>query len=84
MLLRAILDHIPPVFGAPSFRQFASSIAGKSIKASMERLDKSSRDISDRWLHEQIRKAESLPTTTQVDFRQDLDVLLGEVVGKLQ
>jgi hypothetical protein len=55
MLLRAILDHIPPVFGAPSFRQFASSIAGKSIKASMERLDKSSRDISDRWLHEQIR-----------------------------
>jgi hypothetical protein len=48
MLLRAIVDHVPPIFGAANFRQFASSIAGKSIKASMERLDNSSRDISDR------------------------------------
>jgi hypothetical protein len=84
MLPRAIVDHIPPIFGAPSFRQFASSNAGKSIKASMERLDRSSRDIADRWLHEQIRKSESLPTPTQVDFRQELDALLGEVVRMLR
>ena len=32
---------------------------------------------------EQIRKKEVLPNSTRVDFRQDLDVLLGEVVRKL-
>jgi len=83
MLLRAILDHVPPIFGAPNFGQFAAT-AGRSLKASMERLDKSSRDIADRWLHQQIRKSESLPTMTQVDFRQELDALLGEVVGTLR
>jgi hypothetical protein len=83
MLLRAILDHVSPIFGAPNFGQFAAT-TGRSLKASMERLDKTSRDIADRWLHQQIRKSESLPTTTQVDFRQELDALLGEVVGTLR
>jgi hypothetical protein len=81
MLLRAIVDHVPPIFAASSFNQFASSIAGMSIEKSMERLQTSSRHISDRWLHEQVRRKESLPNGTQVDFRQDLDVLLAEVVA---
>jgi hypothetical protein len=84
MLLRAIVDHIPPIFQTSSFNQFASSIAGKSIRSSMERLQTSSRHIADTWLHQQVRQSESLPTATQVDFRQDLDVLLGEVVRKLR
>jgi hypothetical protein len=81
MLLRAIVDHVPPIFGTPNFGQYTSSIAGRSIKASMIRLDKASRDIADTWLHQQIRRTETLPTATQVDFRQELDLLLGEVLG---
>lgn len=80
MLLRAIIDHVPPIFGVGNFGQFASSVAGRSIKASMEQLNRSSRNIADTWLHQQIRRSENLPTETQVDYRQDLDVLLGEVV----
>ncbi|MGY3609181.1 MULTISPECIES: hypothetical protein [unclassified Bradyrhizobium] len=84
MLLRAIADHVPPIFGAPSFREYASNCAGRSHKGSMQHLDASLRHIADGILHQQIRARESLPTASQVDFRQDLDVLLGEVVRVLR
>jgi hypothetical protein len=34
----------------------------------------------DSYIHAQIRSKEVLPSKTQVDFRQDLDVLLQEIV----
>lgn len=83
MLLRAVADHIPPIFGAGNFGQYASSIASRSLKGSMEHLQGSLRNIADSLLHEKVRRKEVLPTASQVDFRQDLDVLLGEVVRVL-
>lgn len=80
ILLRAIVDHVPPVFGVRSFTEVANNIAGKSVKASMQKLDHSLRNIADTHLHIQIRPKESIPTGTQVDFRQALDVLLEEVL----
>jgi hypothetical protein len=81
MLLRAILDHVPPVFEVSNFSGLANNWKGtKSFKESMERLEKSSRKISDSFLHTQIRKSETLPTSTQVDFSNDLDVLLAEII----
>jgi hypothetical protein len=84
MLLRAIADHVPPIFGAESFAKYAASCAGRSHQGSMKQLQGSPRNIADGILHQQIRKRESLPTASQVDFRQDLDVLLGEVVRVLR
>jgi hypothetical protein len=84
MLLRAIADHVPPIFGAPSFAQYAASCAGRSHQRSMKHLEGSLRNIADGILHQQIRQRESLPTASQVDFRQDLDVLLGEVIRVLR
>lgn len=83
MLLRAITDHVPPIFEKPNFPQYAATCEG-SLRKSMQRLHGSLRDIADRILHQTIRKRESLPTATQVDFHQDLDVLLGEVVRVLR
>ena len=80
MLLRAIVDHVPPAFGTRSFAEVANNIAAKSVKASMQRLQESLRNIADTHLHTHIRPKESIPTATQVDFRQELDVLLSEVV----
>lgn len=34
-------------------------------------------------LHQQIRKREVVPNRTQVNFSNDLDVLLGEIIRKL-
>lgn len=83
MLLRAILDHVPPIFSTTSFAQYAAVAGGQSLKASMSNLDNSSRRIADRFLHEQVARRAALPTDTQVWFAPELDVLLGEIVNKL-
>ena len=80
MLTRALIDHVPPLFGYRSFNEVANNYSGtKSFKESMERLNASSRKIADQHLHTPIRKSESIPTMNQVDFSNDIDVLLAEV-----
>lgn len=84
MLLRTVLNHVPPVLGYGTFAEVANNYGGlksqKSFKASMQRLENSLRNIADMHLHSPIRSREDVPTATQVDFAADLDVLLGEVV----
>jgi hypothetical protein len=84
MLLRAILDHVPPIFDKNSFKEVASGYGGKSVKDTMQHLENGARKIADFHLHGQIRKKEVLPTSLQVNFSPYLDFLLGEVVGILQ
>ena len=84
MLTRALMDHIPPIFNVSTFREVVSNYKGtKSFKASMEHLDKSCRNIADASLHVHIRSQEILPNRTQVNFANDLDVLLVEIVRNL-
>jgi hypothetical protein len=82
-LLRAVMDHVPPIFSVRSFDQVIAQHGGRSFKDQMTYLESSSRKIADSSLHGQIRKSESLPTPVQVNFAPSLDVLLGEVVAKL-
>ena len=84
MLLRTVLNHVPPVLGYDTFAEVANNYGGtksqKSFKASMQRLENSLRNIADMHLHSPIRSREDVPTATQVDFAADLDVLIGEVI----
>ena len=81
MLTRALLDHIPPIFGFINFSEVANNYKGsRSFKASMLHLDNSCRKIADAHLHGPIRKREVLPSRTQVNFANDVDVLLSEIV----
>lgn len=84
-LTRALLDHVPPIFGHRTFAEVANNYAdgGRSFKDSMEHLQNSARRIGDAHLHNQIRNSESLPTSTQVNFSNDLDVMLAEIVRVL-
>lgn len=85
MLCRAIIDHVPPIFGCANFNEVANNYnGGKSFKEIMDRLNSSSRKITDFHLHAQIRASEVLPSQTQVDFSNDLDFLLGEIVRILK
>lgn len=85
MLVRAIADHVPPVFGFKTFNEVTSNYGGaKSFKGSMLHLQNSLRNIADAHLHLPIRSSETLPTEVQVDFRRDLDVLIGEIIRLLQ
>jgi hypothetical protein len=85
MLTRAILDHVPPIFGLTKFSEVTSNYPGsKSFKESMGILGGSMRKIADAHLHTQIRQSEVLPTRRQVEVGHDLDVLLAEIVRVLK
>jgi hypothetical protein len=80
-LTRALLDHVPPIFGVETFEAVANNHkGGKSFSASMQLLQGSARKIGDAHLHTRIRSRESLPTRTQVAFSHDIDVLLAEIL----
>ena len=82
MLVRGILDHVPPLFGQSSFKEAANNYGGggKSFKEAMQHLESAARKVADAHLHMPIRKSETLPTAQQVNFASQLDVLLAEIV----
>lgn len=80
MLTRAIMDHVPPIFGQDTFNKVVNNYAGsKSFKGAMDKLS-IQRHISDGFLHQQIRKTESLPNAQEVNFSPPLNELLREIV----
>ena len=81
-LLRAILDHVPPIFECNTFDQVCGSYGKKTFKEIASKLNESSRKLADSYLHDPIRKKEVLPNKTQVNFSQELDYLLGEIVSQ--
>lgn len=85
ILIRVILDHVPPIFGSPNFRTFANQeCPGKTNKALMKSLEESSRKIADNLLHSTIKNKMTLPTENQVDSKKELDVLLALIIEKIQ
>jgi hypothetical protein len=85
-LIRAIINHVPPIFGFSTFAEVSSNYAvgGKSFRESKQHLEKSLRKIADSYLHLPIRQKESLPVKNQVEFRADIDVLLAEIIRVLK
>jgi hypothetical protein len=82
MLIRGVLDHVPPVFGCKTFSEVANNYAGggRSFKDTMHHMENASRKVADAHLHMPIRKSETLPTAQQVNCGQQLDMLLSEIV----
>lgn len=84
MLTRAIVDHVPPIFGMKNFSEVANNYPGStSLKRELKNLETTSRNIADLHLHSQIRRKEVLPTITQVDASNSLDLLLGEIIVRM-
>jgi len=86
MLTRGLLDHVPPLFGKPSFAEVANNYGGggRSFKENMHNLENAARKVGDAHLHMPIRKSETLPTAQQVCFAPQIDVLLSEIVRMLR
>ena len=86
MLIRAILDHVPPVFGYVNFNQVASNYGngGKSFKKSVERLENQTRKVADRLLHMPIRDREIAPHMSEVSFAPEIETLLAELCRLLK
>ena len=86
LLSRSLIDHIPPIFNCQNFHEVANNYSegGKSFKETMQHLDFSLRKIADLHLHVQIRKNEVLPNNTQIDFSNEIDLLLAEICRLLK
>lgn len=85
LLIRTLMDHIAPILGYKTFIEVTNNYScSKSFKDTFQHLENSSRKIADGHLHTPIRKKEVLPTPTQVNFSQDIDMLLGEIVRILK
>lgn len=84
LLMRTVLNHVPPIFGYKTFAEVMAN-AGKSLKENLEHLDGGLRKLADLYAHLQIRKNEQYPTKNQVEpFRAQFELLLHEVLTKLQ
>ena len=85
MLLRAIIDHIPPIFDCGDFNEVANNYrpTERQFKTYAQRLEVLSRPAGDSFLHAQIRRREPEPTLTDVDFRVELNWVLKEIVAVL-
>lgn len=86
MLIRSIIDHIPPILGVDTFNNVANNYSGgsKSFKKSMIHLNDSMRNIADSYLHQSIRKKENNPNDTQINYSPDVDLLLDEIIRVLK
>jgi hypothetical protein len=85
MLTRALIDHVAPILGFNLFTEVVNNYKGtRYFKEQMEHLQNSSRKISDAQLHTRIRSQEILPNRIQVNFANDIDVLLAEIVRVLK
>ncbi len=89
MIVRTILNHVPPIFGFQTFKAVLENYGVgdrtfDALRRSMELLQTSSRNIADAHLHMVIRDKETLPNRVQVNFTNDLDFLLAEVVRILK
>lgn len=78
MLVRAVMDHIPPIFGKATFAEVASS-RPKSLKETLQPLE-SIRKIADSFNHQHIRKRETVPTATAVNVSNAVESLLQEII----
>jgi hypothetical protein len=83
LLLRAIINHVPSVFGASTFSEVVSQ-SGRSIKAILARLNDDARPIADLHTHILMRQTEHLPTRNQLEpYKASFEVLIQEVLTSL-
>lgn len=83
LILRAVMNHIPPIFGQTTFSQIVAQ-SNRSTKAILSKLEDDARPIADMHTHMTIRKNEYLPTKSQVEpYKSSFEVLLLEVLSKV-
>ena len=80
LLMRTVLNHVPPAFGNDTFAQVLAGV-GKSLKESFEHLENGLRKIADFHAHRKIGQTETYPSMAQVEpFKPQFELLLQQVV----
>ena len=83
LLVKAIINHIPPIFGQETFVKVISQASG-SRKKLFSPLEETLRQWGDIHTHDLIRHKENLPTKNQIEpFKSNLEGLLHEIIVEL-
>ena len=83
-LCRAVLDHCPPVFGFPTLESLSEQLPTRnSLKKISSRLNTSPKKIADHHIHKRIGVKEVLPVLEEIDFKNDMNFLIGRIVEEL-
>jgi hypothetical protein len=84
LLMRAVLNYVPPLFGQESFPQVVAHI-DRSLKDSFNHLENGLRKIADFHTHRRISPTEFYPSPAQVEpFKPQFELLLQQVVVRMQ
>jgi len=84
LLMRTVLNHVPPVFGYQAFEQVVAA-QKKSLKESFDHLENGLRKIADFHAHRRIGAFESYPSVAQVEpFKPQFELLLQQVEIRLR
>jgi len=84
LLMRAVLNYIPPVFGQKSFSQVVASM-NRSLKENFKHLEDGLRKIADFHTHRTIRKSDKYPSCAQLDpYKPQFELLLQEVISRME
>lgn len=84
LLMRTVLNHVPPVFGQDTFGQVVANV-GRSLKDSFDHLENGLRKIADFHTHRKIAAVESYPSASQVEpFKPQFELLLQQVESYLK
>jgi hypothetical protein len=80
LVMRTVLNHIPPIFGYDTFGQVLAN-APKSLKENFGHLEEGLRKVVDFHAHRKIAPIESYPSAAQVEpFKPQLELLLHQIV----
>jgi hypothetical protein len=84
LLIRAVMNHIPPIFNATNFSQVVAN-SKRSVKAILSIMEDSARPIADLHTHMMIREKELIPTKNQVEpYKAAFELLLNEIIYELE
>ncbi len=82
LLIRAMMNHVPPIFGFRTFEEVVAG-SGRSVKKILSTLQDTARPISDFHNHALMRSKETLPTRSQVEpYRGNFEMLMTELIAK--
>jgi hypothetical protein len=83
LLMRAVLNHVPPVWGHQNFDRVVASV-GRSLKDSYMHLEDGLRKIADFHTHKRIDETDTYPSRAQVEpFKPQFELLLQNVLAAL-
>lgn len=83
LVMRAVLNYVPPAFGQGTFEQVVAHI-GRSLKDSFGHLENGLRKIADFHTHRRIGGGDFYPSVAQVEpYKPQFELLLQQVVAKV-